>query len=81
MPKLVSRFIQDGDEINLGGGVDEVVIPFPDHRLCNLRFAVAQVFVASGFADVVEKLEDNSDPAPSLYDEVTCRLLLSSVSS
>jgi hypothetical protein len=78
VPKCVRLFIQDGDEMNLGGGVDGAAIPLPDPELCNLHLAVARVFVASGLAEVVEEFEkDTSDPAPGLCDEVTRRLLLS----
>lgn len=76
----VRYFINDGDEMKLGGGDDGAAIPLPDPGLCNLHLAVARVFAASGFAEVVEKFEkDNSKPTPGLCDEVTRRLLLSCV--
>jgi hypothetical protein len=52
---VVRHFIQDGDKIKFGKGDDAAEILLPDPRLCNLHLAVAQVFAASGFAEVVDK--------------------------
>jgi len=48
--------------MNFGGGEDGSSIGLPDPRLCNLHLAVARVFAASGFAEVVDKImKDNED--------------------
>ena len=58
---FVAQFIQDGEEMNIGKGEDGNLIALPDPRLCNLHLAVARVFAASGFAEVVEKYRKDSD--------------------
>jgi hypothetical protein len=52
-------------------------IPLPDPRLCNLHLAVARVFAASRFVEVVEKyLRDDARDAGTggFSDELTHRL-------
>ncbi|KAF8497136.1 hypothetical protein F5888DRAFT_1889776 [Russula emetica] len=81
VPIFIRHIIQDGDEIKLGKGDDWSTIELPDPRLCNLRLAVARVFAASGFAEVVKKiLKDNEGDAPTDFgDELSRRLAMLSV--
>jgi len=60
VPFWIRNFKQDGDEIEFGKGTDPS-IDFPDPRICNLHLAVARVFAASGFAEVVEKYKKGLD--------------------
>jgi hypothetical protein len=73
---FVRNFIQDGDEIKLGEGVGRDTIELPDPRLCNLHLAVARVFAASGFAEVIEKYDrDSEDNPPTDFGEDLWRRL------
>jgi hypothetical protein len=80
----IRYFIQDGDEIKLGKGKDQRRgrIALPDPRLCNLHLAVARVFAASGFAEVIEKYDrDSEDNAPTGFgDDLSRRLAMLEVS-
>jgi hypothetical protein len=72
---MVRLFIQDGDEIKLGRGDDGASIALPDPRLCNLHLAVARVFAASGFAEVVDRYYRNNDGEPTDFgDDLSRRL-------
>lgn len=79
---IVRHFIQDGDEINFGRGADGAVIALPDPRLCNLHLAVARVFAASGFAELVDKIyRDNDGEAPTDFgDDLSRRLAMAVLS-
>ena len=68
--------LNDGDEIKFGKGDDGATIELPDPQLCNLHLAVARVFTALGFAEVVEKFEtDNEgDTTTEFGDELSRRL-------
>lgn len=76
----VRNFIQDGEEMQLGKGVDGAVINLPDPGICNMHLAVARVFAASGFAEVFDRYHrENGDNTPSLQDELWRRLAFLSV--
>ena len=72
----VRNFIQDGEEMNFGRGEDGSSIGLPDPRLCNLHLAVARVFAASGFAEVVDKIMKDGDDHGSIDfgDDLSKRL-------
>jgi hypothetical protein len=54
--------LEDGDEIEFGGGNGGKQISLPDPDVCNLHLAVARVFAASGTAEVFDKhLDDECD--------------------
>jgi hypothetical protein len=61
-------------------GENGAEIPLPDPRLCNLHLAVARVFTASGFAEVVDKYlrDDERDAGKAetggFSEELTRRL-------
>ena len=62
--------------ITFGNGEDGAAIAWPDPRLCNLHLAVARVFVASGFAEMVEKFEkDNEDDLSTDFGDALWRRL------
>ena len=73
---FVRNFIQDGDEMGLGKGVDGASVALPDPQICNLRLAVARVFSASGFAEVVENFHKDNDncDTTNFSDELSRRL-------
>ena len=76
MPFWIRNFKQDGDEVEFGKGTD-ASIDFPDPRICNLHLAVARVFAASGFAEVVEKYKKDlagNGSATSFSDDLERRL-------
>ena len=61
--------------MQLGKGVNGAEIDLPDPRICNLHLAVARVFAASGFAEVVEKYyKDNGDEASGFAEDLSHRL-------
>jgi len=72
----VRNFIQDGEEMNFGRGEDGSSIGLPDPRLCNLHLAVARVFAASGFAEVVDRImkDGEDDGSVEFEDELSGRL-------
>jgi hypothetical protein len=74
-------FIQDGDEMKLGKGEDGANIELPDPRLCNLHLAVARVFAASGFAEVIEKFDRDHEGGAVMEfgDDLWRRLAMLSV--
>jgi hypothetical protein len=52
----------------------------PDPRLCNLHLAVARVFAALGFAEMVENFEkDNEGNATDSVDDLWGRLAMVTV--
>jgi hypothetical protein len=59
-----------------GKGADAAGIALPDPRICNLHLAVARVFAASGFAEVVDKFEKDfeGNPPTSFADDLERRL-------
>jgi hypothetical protein len=56
---------------------------YQNPRLCNLHLAIVQVFAASGFMEVVEKIvrNDESEPGINFGNKLSCRLALLSMSS
>ena len=62
--------------MNFGRGEDGSSIALPDPRLCNLHLAVARVFAASGFAEVVDKIMKDGDDDGSIEfgDDLSNRL-------
>ena len=62
----------------LGKGAEVASIPLPDPRICNLHLAVARVFSASGFAEVVERFYkengDSGSETANLGDDLSCKL-------
>ena len=80
VPIYVKYFIEDGNEMQLGKGADGGSIDLPNPQICNLHLAVARVFAASGFAEVVEHFyKDNGDNATDFGDELIVRLAFLSV--
>ncbi len=59
MPCLIN--LNDGDEIQFGKGAQGALIPGPSPHLCNLHLAIARVFAASGFAEVVGRFMNEWD--------------------
>jgi hypothetical protein len=62
--------LNDGDEIQFGTGEQGAAISRPSPHLCNLHLAIARVFAASGFAEVVDRFmeEWNDDDASGRVD-------------
>ena len=74
--------LNDEDEIEFGKEDDGNEIDLPDPRLCNLHLAVARVFAASGFAEVIDKILEDSEggaPAVTFGDELEDRLTIVAV--
>ncbi len=67
----------DGDIMEFGKGEDGDSIDLPDPRLCNLHLAVARVYAASGFAEVVDEIleDDDDESALDFLDDLSCRPL------
>ena len=68
--------------ITFGNGEDGAAIAWPDPRLCNLHLAVAWVFAASGFVEVIDKIfwDYGEDEAPVRFmDDLSRRLFVLSV--
>ena len=54
----------------------EIRLCLPSPLLCNLHLAVARVFSASGFAEVVDKYEwDNERDPPTTFNDTLQRRL------
>jgi len=53
--------LNDGDEIQFGQGAQGASILRPSPHLCNLHLAIARVFAASGFAEVVDRFMEEWD--------------------
>ena len=74
--------LNDGDEMEFGKEDVGNEIDLPDPRLCNLHLAVARVFAASGFAEVIDKVLEDSEggaPATTFGDELEDRLAIAAV--
>jgi hypothetical protein len=57
--------------MKFGMGEEGGTIELPDPRLCNLHLAVARVFAASGFAELVDKYErDHEGDVPTTFGGV-----------
>ena len=68
----------DGDIMEFGKGEDGDSIDLPDPRLCNLHLAVARVYAASGFAEVVDEIledDEGDESALDFLDDLSCRPL------
>ncbi len=68
----------DGDIMEFGKGEDGDSIDLPDPRLCNLHLAVARVYAASGFAEVVDEILEDDEGDESALDflgDLSCRPL------
>ncbi len=68
--------LRDGDEIKFGRGVDGSRVTLPDSRLCNLHLAVARVYAASGFAEVVDEIMKDWESGDDIGDLFWYRLVL-----
>ena len=79
---VVRTFAQDGKEVKFGQGNSATAIPLPDPRLCNLHLAVARVFTASGFAEVVDLIfrgGSEGDGTADLGHDLLHKLMMLSV--
>jgi hypothetical protein len=67
--------------MKFGQGDEGDTIGLPDPRLCNLHLAVARVFTASGFAEVLDAFWKDSEGSAGtdFGDELSCRLGMLSV--
>ena len=72
----------DGDEMEFGKGDYGNAIQLPHPRLCNLQLAIARVFAASGFAEVIDKITNDNDGGASglsFSDDLSLRLAIVAV--